>query len=233
MSSRSFVLVLFQRNNRQSAFPIEPPLKPAIQHCKPRGGVSNAQEGRKNKHEKTKTNHTRTTSWAIILFVCFCFFYVNVCTLCVRKDTPSGGTARVPACRAAALPAKQDSYLLLPQSPFGHNLSQGLGFYWVVREGTLHEKEMAGSRPFREWYIDIYCLFFTTVCFNLFLLLRSLNKRGDLGVHAHYCFPPILAKYTQVSVCVYLRASLYIHVLLYASVCLRVCVYVSWQATEL
>lgn len=61
------------------------------------------------------------------------------------------------ACRhsSLALPAKQDSYLLLPQSPFGQNLSQGLGFigWWG---GNSTRTEMEGASTFWEWERDIY-----------------------------------------------------------------------------
>lgn len=69
-----------------------------------------------------------------------------------------------------ALPAKQDSYLLLPQSPFGQNLSQGLGFigWWG---GNSTGTEMEGRRPFenereRERYLYTYIFFLFNECFT-------------------------------------------------------------------
>lgn len=87
------------------------------------------------------------------------------------------------------------------------------------------KRDGGGVDLLRMIYIYIFFLFMS-VCFNFFSF-TVFNKRGDLGVHAHYYFPPILATNTQVCLCVSVSvcASLYIHVLLYESVFVCECVY--------
>lgn len=114
-----------------------------------------------------------------------------------------------------ALPAKQDSYLLLPQSPFGQNLSQGLGFigWWG---GSSTWTEMEGGWPF-ENYIYIYIFLFMSVCFNFFSFFGLLQARWPGCPYPLRLSSHLSEEYASLCVCV--RASLYIHLLLYESVC--------------
>lgn len=129
---------------------------------------------KKNTKKQKQTIHTHTTSWAIIL--CLFLFFLFECLHSCVKDTLSKRVDWHNLCQRSswALPAKQDSYLLLPQSPFGQNLSQGLGFigWW---EGTLHNKRWRGVDLLRMIYI--YFFLFMSVCFNLFLLYSLLQAR--------------------------------------------------------
>lgn len=135
----------------QPAFPLELPFKPAIQCCE----TSEVFPAHKRR-QKYKLSH---------YFPYFLFECLHSCVCKIHWARGWSDTVRVCQRSSLALPAKQDSYLLLPQSPFGQILSQGLGFigWW---EGNSTRTEMEGHRPFenereREIYISIYIYFFS------------------------------------------------------------------------
>lgn len=169
-----FALRNNQPTNNQPAFPLELPSKPAIQCCE----TSEVFPVHKRR-QKYKLSHY----FPYVLFEC-----LHSCVCEIHWAREWSDTRRVCQRSSLALPAKQDSYLLLPQSPCGQILSQGLGFigWW---EGNSTRTEMEGHPPFEnESYIYLYTyIFFLLMSVLPFLLCRLLQLRWP-GCHARDYF---------------------------------------------
>lgn len=182
------------------------------------------------KEKQTNKPYTHTYYKLSHYFEFFLFECLHSCVCKIHWAREWIGTICVSAA-LLALPAKQDSYLLLPQSPFGRKSVTRSWVYWVVGR-ELYRKRDGGESTFWEWYIYIFS--FLWACVLTFSPLRSFTSEVTrvscpLLLSSHLS-EEYASLYVSECVCGCVCVCVCVHLCIYMYCCMRVSACVCFMA---